>query len=239
VRRRRVAPLGAAPVPPAWSGADGYALFVRGLAVPQALALVALLMARRHTAVGSALAMAADLPLFWWVARYVSRMGGSTVEAFGLRVGWRAWPRLVGVSLALIAAALLGDVLIQLAANAADIDSHWTEGFWEDLLWAPRGEALVQIFDATIWAPIVEELTFRGLLYGALRSALGMWPAALVSAVVFMIPHGYAISGSASVLVSGLLWAVAYERTRSLWPGLLAHSANNVLSTLWTVCLLR
>ena len=41
------------------------------------------------------------------------------------------------------------------------------------------------------------------------------------------------------MLVSGLLWALAYERTRSLWPGLLAHAANNLLSTLWTVALLR
>ena len=49
----------------------------------------------------------------------------------------------------------------------------------------------------------------------------------------------YAIAGSASVLVSGLLWAVAYERTRSLLPGLFAHAVNNLLSTLWTVGLLR
>ena len=41
------------------------------------------------------------------------------------------------------------------------------------------------------------------------------------------------------MLVSGVLWALAYERTRSLLPGLLAHSANNVMSTLWVVGLLR
>jgi membrane protease YdiL (CAAX protease family) len=68
---------------------------------------------------------------------------------------------------------------------------------------------------------------------------MGVAEAALLSAAIFTLPHGYSIAGSASVLVSGLLWAVAYERTRSLLPGLFAHAVNNLLSTLWTVGLLR
>ena len=60
-----------------------------------------------------------------------------------------------------------------------------------------------------------------------------------MSAALFALPHGYAAAGSLSVLMSGVLWALAYERTRSLLPGLLAHSANNLMSTLWVVGLLR
>ena len=90
-----------------------------------------------------------------------------------------------------------------------------------------------------VWAPVIEELTFRGLLYGTLRARLGVWPAALASAAIFALPHGYGAAGSLSVLMSGVLWAIAYERTRSLLPGLLAHSANNLMSTLWMVGLLR
>jgi membrane protease YdiL (CAAX protease family) len=63
--------------------------------------------------------------------------------------------------------------------------------------------------------------------------------AARVSGIVFALPHGYAAAGSLSVLMSGVLWAVAYERTRSLLPGMIAHAANNVMSTLWVVALLR
>ena len=59
------------------------------------------------------------------------------------------------------------------------------------------------------------------------------------SSTLRMAGPWWAIAGSASVLVSGLLWAVAYERTRSLLPGLFAHAVNNLLSTLWTVGLLR
>src|SRR5262249_51207300 len=93
--------------------------------------------------------------------------------------------------------------------------------------------------EATVVAPIVEEMTFRGLLYGTLRARFGPWPSALTSAVLFALPHGYAVAGSLSVLVSGVLWAWAYERTKSLLPGIFAHAANNLLSTLWVVGLLR
>jgi uncharacterized protein len=141
--------------------------------------------------------------------------------------------------LALVAAGIVADLLINVAGSVLDLKTHWTDGFTEELLWASRRQVMLAAVDATVWAPIVEELTFRGLLYGTLRTRLGPGASAALSAIVFALPHGYAVSGSASVLVSGLLWALAYERTRSLWPGLLAHSANNLLSTLWTLALLR
>ena len=39
--------------------------------------------------------------------------------------------------------------------------------------------------------------------------------------------------------MSGVLWAVAYERTRSLLPGILAHAANNVQATAIVLATLR
>ena len=43
--------------------------------------------------------------------------------------------------------------------------------------------AILEALDASVWAPIVEELTFRGLLYGTLRTRLGVSPSAVLSAV--------------------------------------------------------
>ena len=63
-------------------------------------------------------------------------------------------------------------------------------------------------------------------------------PAMLLSAVLFAGVHGYSVMGFASVCWSGILWALAYERTRSLLPGMLAHAVNNLLVTaefLWLV----
>jgi len=235
-RRARVAD---APLPPVWSPGDGFALLVRGLGAPQAIILVTFSLIPRQAPFATLLAMAADLPVFWWIARYLRASNESMTTAFGVRPRPGAWPRLVYVALALIALALVGDAAIEAVGNLVGVPSHWADGFAEDVLWDSRRAFVVNAINVTLWAPIVEELLFRGLLYGTLRTVLPVWPAAFVSAALFAIPHGYAAAGSLSVLMSGVLWAIAYERTRSLLPGLVAHSANNLMSTLWAAVLLR
>jgi hypothetical protein len=56
-------------------------------------------------------------------------------------------------------------------------------------------------------------------------------PSAGVSAAMFAGGHGYGLIGLLSVFWSGWLWAVGYERTRSLLPGIVAHSVENLLAT--------
>ena len=45
--------------------------------------------------------------------------------------------------------------------------------------------------------------------------------------------------GFASVFASGALWTLAYERTRSLLPGILAHGVNNLMVAVDVLALLR
>jgi membrane protease YdiL (CAAX protease family) len=232
---RRVAD---APIPADWPTADGAALFVRALGAPQAI-LAGLYFLHEALPLEKVLPMAADLAVFLWVVGYVRSRNVSLRGTFGLVPSRRGWPVLVGMAAILTAAALLGDTLIDAGTRLAGWAPHWADGFSEEMLWDSPWGLAVDTFSAVIWAPIVEELIFRGLLYATLRTRLGVWPSALISAVVFALPHGYALAGSLSVVMSGVLWALAYERTRSLLPGLLAHSANNVISTLWVVALLR
>ena len=51
--------------------------------------------------------------------------------------------------------------------------------------------------------------------------------------------HGYGLQGFAAVTWSGMIWALGYERTRSLLPGMLAHAASNLLATTSFLLLLR
>jgi membrane protease YdiL (CAAX protease family) len=237
--RPRALRVADAPVPPDWSFGDGYALFVRALGAPQAIVLVTFFLLHRQTPWETPLAMAADLPIAWWVVSYLRSRDAPLAATFGLAPPRRTWARLAGVTVVLIAVAFVADTLVDTGGGLIGLKSHWADGFSEDILWHPRWPFVLDCVNVTVWAPMVEELTFRGLLYATLRTRLAVVPSAFLSAVLFALPHGYAAAGSISVLVSGLLWAWAYERTRSLLPGLLAHAANNLMSIVWVVGLLR
>ena len=83
------------------------------------------------------------------------------------------------------------------------------------------------ILAVVIFGPICEELLFRGLLYGWLRTRMSVVPAALVSGFIFAIYH------VDPQMVPGL-WAVGfglalvYERTRTLWGSIMMHSMWNL-----------
>ena len=104
---------------------------------------------------------------------------------------------------------------------------------------ARPAEVVADAIDSCAFAPILEEPLFRGVLYATLRLRLGPAPATLVSAALFALAHGYGVVGFVSVFVSGVLWALAYERTRSLLPGMLAHAVSNIQATTIVLATLR
>ena len=75
--------------------------------------------------------------------------------------------------------------------------------------------------------PFAEELLFRGVLYGWLRR-WGVVVATAASAVVFGVFHLAPVLLVPTVLV-GVVNAVLYERSGSIWPAVAAHAANNVV----------
>jgi membrane protease YdiL (CAAX protease family) len=95
------------------------------------------------------------------------------------------------------------------------------------------------LLGTVFFAPVFEEIIFRGLLYATLRRRLACPVAAILSAAIFAIAHGYGAAGFGSVFVSGLLWAIAYERTGSLLPNTAAHVLNNVAAAVGVLLLLR
>jgi hypothetical protein len=83
---------------------------------------------------------------------------------------------------------------------------------------------------AGVLAPIVEELAFRGLLYRWLRERLGIWIAAVGSAVAFSVMHG--IPGLIpAIAVLGLILAWIYEITGTIWAPIVVHGAYNAIVT--------
>ena len=88
---------------------------------------------------------------------------------------------------------------------------------------------------AGVLAPIVEEIFFRGFLFGLYRRRKPLWQAYVIPTVLFSLAHlqpdrmnltqmaGLSIG---IVMLAGLLtWL--YQRTASLYPSMLAHAVNN------------
>jgi len=77
--------------------------------------------------------------------------------------------------------------------------------------------------------PFAEEVFFRGFLLTAFVPSLGVFRAAALASAVFAISH-IALGVAVPFFVTGLLLSWLYVKTRSIWPPLLAHMAQNVLA---------
>jgi membrane protease YdiL (CAAX protease family) len=95
------------------------------------------------------------------------------------------------------------------------------------------GPVPVQVLLIVILAPISEEICFRGMLYGGLRTKLGVLPAALIGGLIFGALH--ALTGITAVpplIVFGFLLCLLYEKTGSIVPGIVLHMLNNSVALL-------
>lgn len=83
----------------------------------------------------------------------------------------------------------------------------------------------------TVMAPLAEELFFRGFLYGGLRK-YGVPIAAIVSGLLFGAVHigGSPIGFLVPLAALGIILALLYERTGSLYPPIALHALNNSIA---------
>ncbi len=79
--------------------------------------------------------------------------------------------------------------------------------------------------------PFAEELFFRGLLYGWLRRRVGVFTAALLTALLFAVPHGI-VWLIPALTALGVILALVYEKSGSLWAATLTHGLFNAITTL-------
>jgi len=74
-------------------------------------------------------------------------------------------------------------------------------------------------------APLVEELTFRGVGQSLLRF-LGRWPAIVLVGIAFGVAHGL-VEALLVLVPFGIALAWLRDRTRSVLPGMVVHGAFN------------
>jgi CAAX protease family protein len=82
--------------------------------------------------------------------------------------------------------------------------------------------------------PIGEEIFFRGFVYSGFRERWGVGVATIASALFFAFVHIQAVHGF-PIFLLGVLFAVLFQRTGSLVPGVIAHGVNNIIAVLATL----
>lgn len=94
------------------------------------------------------------------------------------------------------------------------------------------------ILSVLVFAPLVEEFLFRGILQSFLRRFLGQKAAILVAALLFALFHYSSAQGLGNItlilsfLLLGSFLGFLYERQGSLWSSIALHSLFNSISAL-------
>ena len=182
-----------------------------------------------------AFVMVLAIPLVACVAWLLcARPNHLSLEALG--IGSRLAQMNLRGTLAMIVAIIgLDGVVMTLLSYVLPESSQanvWWESLDEKLMFGSSASAILTSLDSVIGAPVVEEIIFRGLLFGALVGKWGFWPAALGSSLVFASVHGYELEGTISVLTTGTFLCWLYARTGRLWAPMLAHGLLNAIVVL-------
>lgn len=165
---------------------------------------------------------------------FAGLQGRPTAADFGLRRPplLRASWLVTAVGIAVIALTMLWSVAI-----GTDDSQTVTDRLAADH--ATVNALLIAVL-VTVATPLGEEFLFRGYLFRALSNWRGVWPAAVISSVVFGATHiGWApIAVLVPAVILGVGACVLYHWTGSLYPPLALHalfnSAGLALGLAWT-----
>ena len=148
-------------------------------------------------------------------------------ETLGFRSvkGYHFWL----IPLIAVVASLLAGGIYTLIVNGLGVDVLVPPDL-SDSFENPHGLSRLGLaFVVVVMAPIAEETFFRGFLVQGLTPWAGPVGAAVGSSVLFSLSHGY-IGALIPVFFSGLILAWVFMKTRSLTPGIFAHSIQNSLA---------
>jgi membrane protease YdiL (CAAX protease family) len=120
-----------------------------------------------------------------------------------------------------------------------DSEDHGPQGY--PLFNPPAGGTWVALWlsalSAVVWAPLLEEVMFRGALYRYLRPGLSWVGAVLVSSAVFGFVHPYTTAGLLSVGILGTGLGLLREWRGSLIAPMTCHLLHNASITLATAAI--
>jgi hypothetical protein len=116
------------------------------------------------------------------------------------------------------------------AIRELGLSQHLAPGYFE--IFVSAGYApWVAVLAVGVYAPLVEELAFRGVILTGLAPSLGARDALWLSSLLFMAWHMQPAMFP-HTLALGLLTGTLRLRSGSLYPCILAHGVHNALAML-------
>ena len=106
------------------------------------------------------------------------------------------------------------------------VAQYYSKAFDEQYAAMLSAPLWLEITNVAIFTPFVEEILFRGMIYGSLRKGMPKVAAAIIASAVFGIFHGNIVSVIYAAALSLIMIAV-YEKTGSLFVTVAMHAALN------------
>lgn len=108
-------------------------------------------------------------------------------------------------------------------------DPTWIS-IWEvDTVNIDSSVIILDAIGAIIFAPIMEELVFRGILFNRMKIRIGILPAMIISSFIFAIGHEF--GGMTSAFLFGICMCMIYLKTDNILIPMSIHFINNVVAT--------
>ncbi|MDE0942457.1 MAG: type II CAAX endopeptidase family protein [Alphaproteobacteria bacterium] len=92
--------------------------------------------------------------------------------------------------------------------------------------WGQPTYLLAMIMGVVLLAPLMEEMVFRGLLFGWLRHRFGIWNAAALAAVGHALLH-FDLGAMPGLFALFFFLAWIYQYSGSLWVPVIIHAIHN------------
>jgi membrane protease YdiL (CAAX protease family) len=173
------------------------------------------------TAVGSAAAYGVILLI-------VVAIAGFRADLLALRRP-QSWPRALGLALVVVVGTFVVLAFMEPVLHGGE-EQGLTPPEWEA---AHAGAFAANFVVVAGVAPVVEELTYRGLGF-SLLAPFGRWFAILAVGILFGLSHGL-LNALPELALFGCALAWIRAQTRSVFPGMFVHATFNAISLIAAV----
>lgn len=137
------------------------------------------------------------------------------------------WKVIVLYSVIVMVGTVIITLIISLIGNS--LDNSKTEAMQQDVTFFT---VLITFITSAIISPIYEEIFYRGFLYRWLRTRAGLIGAILLSSTIFTAIHIPTYNTMPVTFFGGIIFALAYEKTNSIWPSIIIHGSTNGIMVL-------